>query len=154
MTIFSKATKTLIRNLKRVAGVEVEYRRGSAKVTTGADGNPLKAVRTRPDFSLSAISGNVTASSNAEDWLFDPDDLVLDGQAIEPRRGDIVLEKATSNQWALRSSGDEPPFRWSDGQKTFLRCHTIDCGAVIDDPETTGDDNELLIGTETDPEVS
>lgn len=145
-TLLQKAGRQLAKILKSTVAINVRYR-----CTAGVA--ELKATRTKPDFTLAVASGNVSTASHREDWLVDGSDLKIDGQAIEPTRGDEIEDVATGRRWKVVADGDEPCYRWTDGQKILLRIHSIDTGIPVNDPDTDQDDDDLTIGDENDPEV-
>ena len=65
----------------------------------------------------------------ARDYLIRTSDLVINGQAIEPRRGDRIREviggQALEHEvMSPNASGGEPEWRWSDPFGMTMRIHT------------------------------
>ena len=62
----------------------------------------------------------------ARDYLILAADLLLDGNAILPKRGDCIRETSGSQvfTYEVMAPGDEPCWRWSDGYRQTLRIHT------------------------------
>lgn len=63
----------------------------------------------------------------SRDFLITASDLLLDGQATEPKRGDQIRETAgpvTHVYEVMGPGNDEPDWRYSDNERTTFRIHT------------------------------
>lgn len=72
-------------------------------------------------------SAGATVRFVSRDFLIRVDDLVLNGTAIQPRRGDRVIETANGRVYThevMPFGNDEPEWRYSDPQRTTCRIHT------------------------------
>jgi len=68
----------------------------------------------------------VVEHSESRDFLILAADLMLDGQAVLPQRGDRIRETQDGRTYVLEvmAPGKEPEWRWSDGYRQTLRIHT------------------------------
>jgi len=68
----------------------------------------------------------VVEHSESRDFLILAADLVLDGQAVLPERGDRIRETQDGKVYVyeVMAPGKEPEWRWSDGYRRTLRIHT------------------------------
>jgi hypothetical protein len=68
----------------------------------------------------------VLVRSESRDFLVSADDLVVDGTAIMPQRGDRIQETqgAVTFTYEVTAPGKEPCWRWSDAFHKTLRIHT------------------------------
>lgn len=59
------------------------------------------------------------------DFIVRAADLVLNGVAVLPARGDRIAEVSNGVAWTfdVLAPGDEPHWRWSDPERTMLRIH-------------------------------
>lgn len=104
-------------NIPALAGGAVTYRRGNSSVTvTAAPG--------RTDFESYGPDGELV-SSRSTDWIMAAADLVLDGVATVPRRGDVVVD-ATGNEFIVLPVNGERVYRYSDATRKILRVHTVE----------------------------
>lgn len=105
--------------LRSHAGQAVTYARAYDEVEiTATPGS--KPMRVLDEF-------GVRVDWTGQDWLIAAADLVLDGDAVEPRRGDEVTHVSggfTLVYEVLSPGGDEPCWRWSDPHHTTYRVHT------------------------------
>lgn len=64
------------------------------------------------------------------DFLIPAADLILDGTAITPERGDRIVvaegegDAAESETYEVLPYGDEPCWRWADPHRSAVRVHT------------------------------
>lgn len=60
-----------------------------------------------------------------QDFLIRAADLVLDGEAVEPQRGDTVrwARGGTTYVFEVLAPGNEPAWRWADEHRTMYRVH-------------------------------
>ena len=96
----------------------VSYARGASTVE-------VQATIGRTEFEQADEYGIVT-KTESRDYLIRTADLVLDGQATLPMRGDQIRETdgTTTFVYEVLSPGDEPVFRYSDPYRKALRIHT------------------------------
>ncbi len=96
----------------------VSYARGASTVE-------VQATIGRTVFEQADEYGIVT-KTESRDYLIRRADLVLDGQATLPKRGDQIRETdgETTFVYEVLSPGDEPVFRYSDPYRKALRIHT------------------------------
>lgn len=65
------------------------------------------------------------------DYLIDASDYAINGAAVEPQSGDEILQTlggATRIFEVASPGGAEPPWRYSDQERTRYRIHTRDMG--------------------------
>ena len=96
----------------------VSYARGASTVE-------VQATIGRTVFEQADEFGIVT-KTESRDYLIRTADLVLDGLATLPKRGDLIRETdgTTTFVYEVLSPGDEPVFRYSDPYRKALRIHT------------------------------
>ena len=96
----------------------VTYQRGTASVE-------VQATVGRTVFETADDYG-VVQHSESRDFLILAADLVLDGAAVLPERGDRIRETASGKVYVyeVMAPGKEPPWRWSDLYRRTLRIHT------------------------------
>lgn len=115
--LFADAMGWLSDQLQAHASVAVTYGRGTRSVA-------LSATRGKSLLRLSD-GGAGRIEWTDQDFLFPAADLVLGGEPTEPRRGDTIrLADGTSALvYEVQAPAGEPPWRWSDAQRTTLRVH-------------------------------
>jgi len=99
--------------------VAVVYSRGSDSVA-------VQATIGSTDFRLDDGTG-ASVRYVSRDFLIRTADLVLDGSAIEPRRGDEIQETKGGVVYTHEVMGpdnDEPVWRYSDSDRLVMRIHT------------------------------
>ena len=96
----------------------VSYARGASTVA-------VQATVGRTEFEQADEYG-IVHKTESRDYLIRTADLVLDGQATLPKRGDQIRETdgSTTVVYEVLSPGDEPVFRYSDPYRKALRIHT------------------------------
>lgn len=96
----------------------VSYARGASTVA-------VQATVGRTEFEQADEYG-IVHKTESRDYLIRTADLVLDGQAAMPKRGDQIRETdgTTTVVYEVLSPGDEPVFRYSDPYRKALRIHT------------------------------
>lgn len=96
----------------------VTYQRGTSSVE-------LQATLGQTSFEQSDEYG-IVQKVESRDFLVRADDLVLDGETVLPRAGDIIRDTNGANVFVCEVSapGNEPPFRYSDPYRKALRIHT------------------------------
>ena len=109
--------------LKEHASRPVVYRRGTSEVT-------VAATLGRTLLKLDDGFGGVRLEWTDRDFLIPAADLVLDGQAVLPERGDQVREVQAGKTFVFEvmAPGSEPPWRWSDAFRKLLRIHAKQVG--------------------------
>lgn len=60
------------------------------------------------------------------DFLVAAEDLIIGGVAVEPQRGDQVLQTvgSSTHTYEVLAPNAEPPWRWADAHRKVLRIHT------------------------------
>ncbi len=61
-------------------------------------------------------------TTESRDYLVRAADLVIDGQAVFPQPGDLIIEGDL--RYEVMSPAGEPEWRWSDVNRSTLRIHT------------------------------
>jgi len=104
--------------LKTHAGRTVTYRRGTDTVA-------VTATIGRTEFEVDDEFG-VLRKIESRDFLILAADLVLNGQAVLPERGDEIDETqgGVTYTYEVMAPGKEPHFRYSDPYRKTLRIHT------------------------------
>ena len=105
--------------LQQFASREVVYQRG---VSTLA----VQATVGRTLLKLDDGYGGVLLQWTDRDFLIRAEDLVIDGQAILPQRGDTIHEvhSGVTYTYEVLAPGKEPVWKWSDLYRSLLRIHT------------------------------
>ena len=100
------------------AGVTVTYQRGEQQAQ-------LTAVVGQTIFEQTDEYGIINRTES-RDFLIAVEDLALDGQPIEPARGDRIIETDSTgtHTYEVMAPGDEPPWRFSDPHRQVYRIHT------------------------------
>jgi len=93
---------------------EVTYQRDQQQAV-------VPAVVGQTDFDQTNEYGVVT-SMTSRDFLIAVSDLLLDGQPIEPARGDRIVDG--EDTYEVMAPGDEPPWRFADPYHQMYRIHT------------------------------
>ncbi|MCC6910058.1 MAG: hypothetical protein IT430_19155 [Phycisphaerales bacterium] len=96
----------------------VTYQRGNSSVE-------LQATLGQTNFEQSDEYG-IVQKVESHDFLIRTGDLVLDGETVLPKAGDLIRDTAGANVFVCEVSapGNEPPFRYSDPYRKALRIHT------------------------------
>lgn len=116
--ILGDALTVHIDQLLSMLGVTAAYATGSASVE-------LVAVRSKHRISKAAFDAGFNVSSKNWDWLVRASDLVDgNGDPIEPNKGHSITDGEGIKYKVQPIPGEDRCYRWSDGQKTFLRIFT------------------------------
>lgn len=70
---------------------------------------------------------NLTTNVRIYEWTFKASDLVLSGEQITPRNGDVIRETLLGNAvtyQVLDLDDDTPCYEWLDGSGIELKIHT------------------------------
>jgi hypothetical protein len=104
--------------LRRVRGVALQYQRGDKSID-------LVGVPGSTPFRFQAIDGGFMRTVS-KDWLLLASELVIDGETVEPQRGDKIIETATElvHEVLAPMGSNEPEWRWSDLSRVVMRVHT------------------------------
>jgi cytidylate kinase len=97
----------------------VTYQRGAASVV-------VSATIGRTTFEVDRTLG-IHEEIQSRDYLINAEDLVLDGNQVEPAAGDRIVELDGTKQFTYELSsplGNEPAWRYSDDYRLTVRCHT------------------------------
>lgn len=116
--LLKRASDWLQSQQKQFAAETVVYRRGSASVT-------LAATIGRTERDVEDLSGMVVRSES-RDYLIHAADLVLDGAATLPERGDEIVETTEAGElvYVVLPVDGREVWRYSDPFRTRLRIHT------------------------------
>ncbi len=118
------ATEWLAPKLHESEGEAVSYTRGATTITTGADGESLKAmVGNRRNREEPQGDARLILDGEPLDFLFKPGDLTISGSTITPATGDRITW--ASRTYDVRPVDGEPAQRTSDPWGNLLRVHTI-----------------------------
>lgn len=123
----SSATAAAFTSLKAVAGVPITYQRGASSVS-------LTAVPASTTIEVADDEGAII-KSRIRDFLIRASELIIDGSAVLPERGDQIVETVGDYEYTrevLGPAGDQP-FRFWDKGLTVFRIHTV----LIDRTTTT-----------------
>jgi len=98
----------------------------------GGDSVELQATVGRTVFEQADQFG-VVHRTETRDYLVRAEDLVLGGEEATPKAGDRVREPSGTAAllYEVMSVGNEPPFRFSDPERTTLRIHTKFIGLEV-----------------------
>ena len=109
--------------LKEHASRPVAYRRGADEVS-------VQATIGRTLLKLDDGYGGVRMEWTDRDFLIHADDLVLNGNAVLPERGDLIRETQGGKTFVyeVMAPGKEPAWRWSDVFRKVLRIHAKQVG--------------------------
>lgn len=122
----AEALAHLCDRLQSRVGVTVTYRRGSDSVSlTAIKGNQL--------LRITDNNGQVRTTRTDADFIVDLADLVLNGSAIEPTRGDFIDETGSDSitrRYAVLSPGGIEPTHRMDRERKTVRIHCKTIGTV------------------------
>lgn len=85
VTAFDRSTSTALGTLLATAGRAVKYQRGEAW-------RSIAAARGRPQQTQAEIAAGLTAPGFVTTWTVLAADLVVGGETITPRPGDLILD--------------------------------------------------------------
>lgn len=111
--------------LKDNVAASVTYIRGAYSVTLSATlGSQL--------LRLTDAGGNTKIERTDRDIVFSAADLILNGSATTPQRGDKfrVTFGSTTTEYAVMAPDGEPPWRYADSHQTMIRAHGKYYGTV------------------------
>ena len=118
-SVFQNAIATAFETMRCVAGIEITYHRGN-------DWSRLVAVAGKTDFKLSDEFGGIV-ESRSRDFVLNACDLVVGGEQITPKRGDLIKEAVgdkTHVHEVMRPDSNEQPWRYADHGRSAIRVHT------------------------------
>lgn len=109
--------------LKEHASRSVVYRRGTDEVA-------VQATIGRTLLKLDDGYGGVRMEWTDRDFMIHAADLVLNGNAVLPERGDLIHETQGDKTFVyeVMAPGKEPAWRWSDVFRKVLRIHAKQVG--------------------------
>ncbi len=126
--LMAKGAAWLARMRRRHCSVPVVYERaGATEAETRRFAVP--AALGRPEAEAEASVPSLRIDAGDLDFLVAAADLALDGVPFEPGRDDRIVLTAggQTHVYHLLPQGGDPPWRWSDPQKTTRRIHAR-CG--------------------------
>lgn len=93
--------------------------------TRGADSVALRGTLGKKLLQLQDMDGGVLLEWTDLDVLIPAADLMLDGETVEPRRGDRVTLVMADNTltFEVQPIGTEPAWRYCDPFRTMIRVH-------------------------------
>lgn len=105
--------------LKDHAGRSVVYKRAdtSSDTLTATVAQQMRDIETADGF---------TTQAEFFEWVFTTADLVIDGSAITPRRGDLIEETlgGVARVYEVLPPDDEPASVWADSAGVMTRVYT------------------------------
>jgi hypothetical protein len=106
-------------------GMRTKYMARTVTYCRGEESVEVQAAVGRTVFETADAYG-VVEHSESRDFLILAADLVLDGQAVLPERGDRVRETQDGKTFVyeVMAPGKEPHYRFSDVYRRTLRIHT------------------------------
>jgi hypothetical protein len=119
MNSFATAISGALDSLRTLAGECVVFQRGD-------DWVELTAIQGSTAFPTDDGNGTVVEYRSV-DWLCSACDLELNGEKIEPKRGDLIKKSIGDKQHiyeVLRPDGNEKVWRFMDFGSTNVRIHT------------------------------
>lgn len=124
MSRFDDQLKRGLERLRSVAGKTVTYRRGAQAVA-------LQAVTGQSEYSTVDDAG-MPVANQSRDFLVAAAELVLDGEEVEPKVGDVIeeLDGTRVRTHIVIALGDDQPWRWSDSGRSTRRVHTKERGVT------------------------
>ncbi|MDM4014632.1 hypothetical protein [Roseiconus lacunae] len=116
----------LIQDALSIHAADIETA-ASETVTYTRDGSSIEgviAVRGRSEFEEVSSEGEIHVQTRMTDWLIRAQLLKLDGQPIEPKRGDKIT---TSNgqSFEVFPGPDGEHWRWREAHQHAYRIHTV-----------------------------
>lgn len=118
------AARAALQTARALAYVDAVYKRGT-------NACPIRPVKSGVDVELLAGDGSVTIA-RATLWRLPADELVIQGEEIEPREGDTIEEQVGGKQqvYKVQAVGGDSCFEPTDpGQSGYLiRSRMIDDG--------------------------
>lgn len=118
--MMQRGSEWLTRMRKQYAGRTIVYHRGDLSDTI--DG----ATKGKTAGELQTEHG-MTLAADISDWIIPVNDLVLNGQKIEPEEGDQIVETLNGTEvvWEVASPGEpEPAWKYEDQYRQAYRIHT------------------------------
>ncbi len=112
--------------LRKLHGEPITYRAGDLVITKHpTTGEPLVAVPARVDGQQVALSESTSVTSQGQDWLIDPDELVdEDLERVEPDHGHVIETAAGEIYRVSPTDNANDVWRWSDSLHTWRRVHS------------------------------
>lgn len=104
-----------------LAGVRATHAAATVVYSRGADSVELAATRGASDVEEVDETGGYL-KTEAADWIIRAADLVLDGSAVRPARGDRITH--AGRVYEVMPFGGEPEWRWADRSQLCMRIHT------------------------------
>ena len=91
----------------------------------GADSVELPATPGRTVFEQTDEYGGLVRTES-QDWLVQPQRLMLGGQPVLPQAGDRIRVPADEQAFVyeVMAPGHEPPYRYCDAYRALLRIHS------------------------------
>lgn len=119
MHLLEWGQRWLNNQLQQFASREVVYQREVSTVT-------VQATVGRTLLKLDDGYGGVMMQWTDRDFLIRAEDLVIDGQAVLPQRGDTIheVQSGVTYTYEVLAPGKEPVWKWSDLYRSLLRIHT------------------------------
>ena len=106
--------------IERIHGMDIQFSRGEESCA------PLRGLFSVKNYTLRDAAG-VQLVHTSHDVALRADQLNLNDERIQPRRGDIVTRIQCGRRQVFEvqfPDTTQPPFRWSDPAGEILRVHT------------------------------
>lgn len=117
-TLGSRGASWLGQRLDAAMGVAIKYRRDAGDCElTAVPGR-------RASEDIGADGAAITSTDH--DWIVDPALLVIDGEAIEPRAGDLIVTTSDDKTFVVVYADGEHCWRYTDQFRQRIRIHTIE----------------------------
>jgi len=120
-SILQKGALALAAATSQTCGLSITYRRGDNAVAG------VSAVVGQTPFRIDDAAG-ASIVSRHRDFIFDAADLVIDGAAATPERGDEIDQADGAGDtvtYRVTAPAGEAPWRYVDEANSRIRVHTI-----------------------------
>lgn len=118
MSLLREALAAHGRRLETAAGENVTYARGNVQLTG------VVAVRTQTRFEELRGEMDATIAARSISFLIDPAALIIDGDRIEPQRGDVIVT-SDGGAFDVLPGADDKHYEQTDQYATRYRIHTV-----------------------------
>lgn len=117
--LLNRGAAYLAKHLKAHASDEVRYTRDAQSIA-------IQATSGAKLLQLNDGEGGVRMEWTDKDFIITAADLVIAGERIEPRRGDVISIPSDEGRryYEVASFGGEPPWRYCDSHRILIRIHT------------------------------
>lgn len=118
-------TDMLARGMEWLSRQRTQHLTQSVTYARGADSVTLPATIGKTEFAIEDGHG-LLQKYESRDYLVQTEDLILNGTAVLPERGDQIRETQGTSIYVYEvlAPGTEPVWRYSDPYRHTLRIHT------------------------------